>query len=627
MNITLLSDNDDKYSDNIPGFMKQLKQHQLTSLHKCIEMENKGIMTKNNDLYVNVRTKIGVLSDNVGSGKSYVILALLLANKHPQITFNKVNVYGDNNLFIEYKQNQEYELLDLNIIVCSFGLINQWEGYIKNCYGFDVCKYQVVNKSSLLDNFEKTYRSCNLLLVSSTFYGHVVELINNYKLKVKRVIFDEADSTGIPKSKYVPSIFYWFVTASFKNLLYPYPTYQFFNHSQEYQNYRNNNVVSTGIYKNSFIKKLFVDLIKNLPYIDYKFLLPSIVVKNDENYIKLSFNLPDKQMYYIECVDVLSNILDGITTNNTILKAVNAGDLNAAISILQKDNKGDEEHILNLVKADLNKDLQNCIYTIQYYESIILQNENQKRDKILQLKKEESELKNKIDMLEDRIKNNICIICYGSPVKKTITKCCKNTFCFECICKWLEYKKSCPFCRVKMNHLDEELMVIHDIQEEEYQEEKVKENRKLSKIETLNNLLEHIRSTYGNEKILIFSAYDGSFSKISEVLKTQKLTYGYLLGRGLNKTYSEYRNPNSKLNVLMINSRSFGSGLNLENTTDIILFHNFDQQIENQVIGRAQRPGRSSPLRVWYLFNENEVQQNECANNIKSKTRFILRNV
>ena len=80
----------------------------------------------------------------------------------------------------------------------------------------------------------------------------------------------------------------------------------------------------------------------------------------------------------------------------------------------------------------------------------------------------------------------------------------------------------------------------------------------------------------------------------------------YILGKGLKKTYETYRDENSNLNVLMINSKSFGSGLNLENTTDIILFHNFEQQIENQVIGRAQRPGRKTQLRVWYLFNENE---------------------
>lgn len=624
INITQLNEHDKKYELDIPEYSVNLKQHQFTSLYKCIEMENEGIMSKNNDLYVNVKTKIGILADNVGSGKSYVILALLLANKTPQISFNKINVYGDNTLFIEYKNNYGFELLDLTIIVCSFSLINQWEGYIKKCYSCNAIKYHIVNKSSLLDNFEKNYRSCNLLLVSSTFYGHIVEFLNKSRLKVKRVIFDEADSTGISKSKYVPAMFYWFVTASYKNLLYPYPTYQFLNQGQHYQDYRSHTMVSTGVYKNSFVKKLFVDLIKSLPGLDYKLLLPLIVIKNDDNYVKLSFQLPEKQMYYIECVDVLSNILHGITTNNTIIKAVNAGDLKTAINVLQKDNKGDEEHILNLVKEDLNKDLQNCVCTIQYYESIILQNENQKREKLLQLKREETELKNKIIMLEERIRNNICIICYTSPVKKTITKCCKNTFCFECICKWLQYKTNCPFCRVKINHFDEELMVIHDEQDSD---DEINEDGKLSKIETLSKLLEYIKKTYDNEKILIFSAYDGSFENISNVLKKLNFSYGYLFGKGLQRTYEQYRNPDSNLNTLMINSRSFGSGLNLENTTDIILFHNFDQQIENQVIGRAQRPGRNSQLRVWYLFNENEVRQNVSENNINSKTRFILRNV
>jgi SNF2 family DNA or RNA helicase len=61
------------------------------------------------------------------------------------------------------------------------------------------------------------------------------------------------------------------------------------------------------------------------------------------------------------------------------------------------------------------------------------------------------------------------------------------------------------------------------------------------------------------------------------------------------------------LNMLFVNARSFGSGLNLENTTDIIMFHKLDSELEKQVIGRAQRFGRSEPLNIWYLLHENEM--------------------
>lgn len=621
--ITLLNESDEKYLNKIDVTSILLKQHQLTSLYRCIEMENIGVRPLN-DNYVNVRSTIGILADNVGSGKSYVILTLLLVNKEPLISFNRINVYGENNLFIEYKKYKHKELLDLNIIVCSFGLIEQWEKYIKCFNNFNL---QIVNKTTLLRNFEKTYKNCNLLLISASFYQHVVSFLNINEFKVKRVIFDEADSSSTPGSKHVSAIFYWFVTASYKNLLYPYPTYHFT--SQNIIDNRRNRVqqlATTGILKNSFIKNLFVKLVKTLPYIDNR-LLYDLVVKNDDEYIKLSFNLPKIKMFYIECVDNLSNILNGITNNYTILSAVNAGDLKTAISVLQKDNKGDEAHILNLVKSDLNKNLQNCLCTINYYESIISQNETQQREKIIKLRQEEDDLNGKIKMLEERINKNLCVICYCPPEKKTLTKCCNNSFCFKCICTWVQYKKNCPFCRKNINELDEDLLVIdEEDNEEDNDQDCEKENlMKMNKLDTLGKLLEYIRVTFNNVKTLIFSAYDGSFPNISKVLIKQNINYGFLNGIGLKNTYIKYKDLNSGLDTLMINSTSFGSGLNLENTTDIILFHNFDYQIENQVIGRAQRPGRKSSLRVWYLFNDSEILQNDHIDNEINKTRFVFK--
>jgi SNF2 family DNA or RNA helicase len=71
-----------------------------------------------------------------------------------------------------------------------------------------------------------------------------------------------------------------------------------------------------------------------------------------------------------------------------------------------------------------------------------------------------------------------------------------------------------------------------------------------------------------------------------------------------NSIISKYKG--SELDVLLINSKHYGSGLNLENTTDVVLFHKFEDQIEKQVIGRAQRTGRKAPLKVWYFLNELE---------------------
>ena len=52
--------------------------------------------------------------------------------------------------------------------------------------------------------------------------------------------------------------------------------------------------------------------------------------------------------------------------------------------------------------------------------------------------------------------------------------------------------------------------------------------------------------------------------------------------------------------------QNFGSGLNLQMTTDIIIYHKLTKSMEEQVIGRAQRIGRIDSLKVTYLQFDRE---------------------
>ena len=55
-----------------------------------------------------------------------------------------------------------------------------------------------------------------------------------------------------------------------------------------------------------------------------------------------------------------------------------------------------------------------------------------------------------------------------------------------------------------------------------------------------------------------------------------------------------------------MNSNLFGCGLNLQITTDILFLHKTEHELQSQIIGRAQRPGRKNKLAVWFLMHENE---------------------
>ena len=52
------------------------------------------------------------------------------------------------------------------------------------------------------------------------------------------------------------------------------------------------------------------------------------------------------------------------------------------------------------------------------------------------------------------------------------------------------------------------------------------------------------------------------------------------------------------LRVLMLNSQHYGAGLNLEFATHVITLHAISTEQYSQVVGRAQRRGRTSALQV-----------------------------
>ena len=61
-----------------------------------------------------------------------------------------------------------------------------------------------------------------------------------------------------------------------------------------------------------------------------------------------------------------------------------------------------------------------------------------------------------------------------------------------------------------------------------------------------------------------------------------------------------------EINIILLNTQYAGSGIDISDATDIIIFHNMgiDKQ---QAIGRAQRVGRITELYIHNLCYEHEL--------------------
>lgn len=286
-------------------------------------------------------------------------------------------------------------------------------------------------------------------------------------------------------------------------------------------------------------------------------------------------------------------------------------------------------------------------------------------------KDEYTEIKNQngiaIQRLKDNIRHGKCAICDCGLDKQgnadvIVSKCCGAVFCAECGIKGQNLHDRhnrlqtgrCGACRYSPLSIKDLIYIgdnfdIDNITEEKFEDdnvpvEKPKEVEKKKKettkytsvIDIINNEVEnnngssnnggknHIRldmsipnmmkgAGYAVEpkkrKVLIFANYDESLDKVTTELKTENITFWRLGGtlHEINTTATTFNKYNDTC-ALLINSTKHCSGLNLQTATDLVYLHVIvDQAVESQVAGRGHRLGRKTPLNIWYIIYENEL--------------------
>jgi len=108
-------------------------------------------------------------------------------------------------------------------------------------------------------------------------------------------------------------------------------------------------------------------------------------------------------------------------------------------------------------------------------------------------------------------------------------------------------------------------------------------------------------------KVIVFANFDETLKMIEDVLVENKIQFLRLHGTykekaSIIKSFKEYGT------VLMVNSSQSCAGLNIQFSTDIVLFHELiDKNVKGQVVGRGQRVGRTSNLRLHSLLYNNEA--------------------
>jgi SNF2 family DNA or RNA helicase len=178
----------------------------------------------------------------------------------------------------------------------------------------------------------------------------------------------------------------------------------------------------------------------------------------------------------------------------------------------------------------------------------------------------------------------------------------------------LSQKPKCPMCTADISNIADIVILDNDNEfknlHHKNSDDKNSDDKQNSDIEKdkIENFEDIIKNKINNDsRLLVFSEYDASFSQMLQILDDNQISYSKIMGTGahINNVISKYKEGNIK--CLLLNARYFGSGLNLENTTDIIIYHKMSPDLKKQVEGRAQRPGRTCQLKIYELLYKNEI--------------------
>lgn len=533
-----------------------LKQHQLAMLHRCLEIDR------------DPSKRLGVMSDLPGAGKTYVALALIMERME-----------------------------SCSIVVVPMNIYSQWTHAIETFCGNRVrwtCMASYADVSRLMHD-KSILSNYDIVITMPLYYGLLADCLD--QKTVGRVIIDEVDSINFfIRCKKVHCDMLWLVSASFRQEVADALQLAFTPDENEVK-------CEPEFVKDSFLELHScpeeVTIVCNNVYLDT---IMRGLVEEDAFRAMNAMDFGDNPAVMTE-KDALDLFLRDLNTTieakDEAIKKLHQGHADTLFLIEKMKTAIENESIVKNIEKE-EEELMKAIKDVAAIESRV-----SKESKAL------ADLSERRGILLERLKeNDMCYICYEEMQDKAIMACCKNAFCWSCLSQYWtacgHRGRKCPYCRQDVTCRYNVVRVIPDPVPDLVEDESTEDDKK-SKLE---NITELFREDKVGAKVIIFSDFPKIFDRVKETLHDDLGVSCIELNGGnvndLQRDIAKFKQGDAR--VLMSNSGLYGCGMNLEMTTDIIFVHKVLDHMHDQVIGRAQRPGRTCRLRVWQLLHKNELE-------------------
>jgi SNF2 family DNA or RNA helicase len=496
--------------ESVPGLKTLLYSHQKVIVRNMIDIENNSkfdIISNNMDITYKTHTNAAVLSEKVGSGKTFDILSLIMIQPTPNKSTHDIDYIVQNRMYGRSKWNNVQMLvkkkfsfvLKPTLIFVGSSVLRQWANTIKNFTNlktfvvigireFELLINKIINKSVneydiiLIKNGSIVRPiipdNINLLPINQN-KPHMYSLLANIRDACwSRVVIDDFDTINLKEgSLVISSLFTWYVSSTKKHM------------KQSLQSKINadfNDVGSLVSYGNFPIG--------NTSY--NSLLYYNCNLRNNPSFVKKTSELPTPK-FYAYCFKNPNARLIGVMNTlsgemREVVEMINADAIETAaerLGIKTTTTAGIFEKILgdqyknmlvicNILKFIneqknkirqpwLGKEIHGTygVRELEKFEEILYEYPNIDQFLIEQYAKysdRKDKAMNTLNRIKDHITEGECPICIEDIKeecggKVVIFKCCSVIICEPCCFNTIFYRKiatSCPNCRREISLRD-----------------------------------------------------------------------------------------------------------------------------------------------------------------------------
>lgn len=625
-----------------------MRPHQLSLLAAARELEKSAVLRDLEMGEPRLMTGYGVLADRVGAGKTLVAMAL--ARDPPPVAASLIVKKSGGAQIVTLRgdapvQEVEPEWLDLSsggvfmtalaggekhsearlintrtaLAIVPHTVVNQWQSYAKEQMGGGF-KTVFVKKTAdcawdSVEFFKRVF-TADLVVVSNTMLKRFIGAICYHGQRFSRIVWsrlfvDEADTIALGlREEDVKARFTWFITGSWLNMAIPGGVSEW---SVKAMTSDLRGLVGGGSVPGVTASR--TGLVYRTLADSRNPMFTATLLRCSNEWLDESLTPPSVVYETVPCQAPANLAALANFVTPAAMEALHAGDVAGAMTAMGLKMAAGES-VVERVTAGLCAELRAAEKLLAFKNEMEYSTAAAKAEGVAKAAARVERIRDQLTALEGRIAGMTgaaCPICYDPARTPTLTPCCRQVFCLSCLCECISSKPICPLCRVAIRSAKDLVVVGAGTGSGTGTKGSEEVDAFVEELPTKGAaLLRMLTDGCKNPdaRYLVFSAHEASFRGLRDVLAARGVRCEMLSGTAARVERLRKQFRDGKVQVLCMNARFVGAGINLEPATHVVLYHRMNTELERQVIGRAVRFERAAELRVVHLVHETETGLN-----------------